>query len=732
MKRIKLLLALLLATAVLSQTSAARQTAPTQQQPPAQADDDEVIRISSDLVQTSVVVTDKNDRIVNDLKLDDFEVYENGKKQDLKFMEFVSVEGERRTEGSREGLGGRLPESARIERELTARDVRRVVAFVVDDLSISHNDMVTVRQTLGDFIDNKMQRGDLVAIIRTAGGKGLLEQLTSDKETLRRAVRQLRSIAAANPFASVAENSTGVSLADLIGSSGLGANAENIGDIGVESATSAVEESTRISRTLVSLSVTQNVVESLRDIPGRKSLVLLSGGLPGFGGAGGRNAISADGAPIMLPSGGGAGLGSYLNTVLKLLADDAVRAGVVINTMDPRGLNAARGVAGFEETPARSGLMGGDPNFARGGSEMDTLGYPLDGAAEHLSLRLLSDTTGGVAVVNTNDMKLGLDKVLARSRGYYVLAYSPAERFDNKFRKLDIKVKRDGLRLYKYSGYLAREEKPAAPRTKEQEIMAAARAPLARRDVDVTANLSMRMTPPKGAALDINLLIDPKTLGIEESGGKYPFSFDVVGFVIDERGKTRGGFSQTVSGALTPESYRKAEDTGLTYSTNTQLPPGYYQLRVVVREAAGGRLGTVSRYVEVPDLSKGRLALSSIFLHAVDLSGAAQPVPLAAVRQLSRKQDLRYSAIVYNAKLEAGKPRLLTQTIVSRDERIIYRSPERPATPRGNDPSQLVVVEQIGLGKLSPGHYLLTFMVTDALSDKKEPLTRSIDFTVVD
>jgi VWFA-related protein len=727
MQRIKLVLALLLATALLSLTSAARQTAAPQQ--PAQADEDEVIRISSELVQTSVVVTDKNDRIVNDLKLDDFEVYENGKKQDLKFMEFVSVEGERRTEGSREGLGGRLPESARIERELTARDVRRVVAFVVDDLSLSHNDMVTVRQTLLDFIDNKMQRGDLVTIIRTAGGKGLLEQLTSDKETLRRAVKQLRAISA-NPFARFPANSTGVSLADLIGSSGVGANAENIGDIGIESATSAVEESTRINRNLVSLAVTQNVVESLRDIPGRKSLVLLSGGLPDFG-SGGRNAISADGALIMMP-GGGAGLGSYLNTVLKLLADDAVRAGVVINTMDPRGLNAARGVAGFEETPARSGLMGGDPNFARGGSEMDTLGYPLDGAGEHLSLRLLSDATGGVAVVNTNDMKLGLDKVLARSRGYYVLAYAPAEKFDNKFRKLDIKVRRDGLRLYKYSGYLAREERPAAPRTKEQEIMAAARAPLARRDVDVTANLSMRMAPPRGAALGINLLIDPKTLGVEEAGGKYPFSFDVVGFVIDERGKTRGGFSQTVSGALTPEAYRKAEATGLTYSANTQLPPGYYQLRVVVREAAGGRLGTVSRYVEVPDLSKGRLALSSVFLHAVDLSGEAQPVPLTAVRQLSRNQDLRYSAIVYNAKLEAGKPRLLTQTIVSRDDRIIYRSPERPATPRGADPSQLVLVEQIGLGKLSPGHYLLTFVVTDALSDRKEPLTRSIDFTVVD
>jgi VWFA-related protein len=730
MKRIRPLFLLTL-LALLSLPAAAQQN--TTPQRPTQADEDEVVRISSELVQTSVVVTDKNDNLVKDLKLDDFEVYENGKRQDVKFMEFVSVEGERRTEGSRaegERAGALLPRNARIERELTARDVRRIIAFVVDDLTIPYNDMVTVRQVLSDFVDNKMQQGDLVAIIRTVGGKGMLEQLTSDKETLRRAIKELRSVSA-NPFANAGGNQAAATLQQMLNNSGIGTNTENFRDIGIESATSAVDESTRINRILIGLATAQNVIESLRDIPGRKSLVLMSGGLPGFG-VGGKSTISADGAPIMMPN-ASAGLGPYLNRVLKLLADAAVRSGVVINTIDPRGLNASPGVRGFQDTPAGSALLGGDSNFGHGGSELDMFGSPLDGADEHLSLRLLSDTTGGVSVTNTNDMKLGLDKILARSRGYYLLAYSPAEKFDNKFRKLDIKVKRDGVRLYKYSGYVAREEKKAgAPRTKEQEITAAASAPLARRDVDVTANLSMRLMPPKGAALDINLLIDPKTLGIEEASGKYPFAFDVVGFVIDERGKTRGGFSQTISGALTSEAYHKAEATGLTYSASTQLPPGYYQLRVVVRESGSGRLGTVSRYVEVPDISKGRLALSSIFLHAVDFGGSSQPVPLTAVRQLSRKQDLRYTAVVYNAKLEAGKPRLLMQTILSRDDRIIYRSPEQPATTRGSDPSQLALVEQVGLGKLSSGHYLLTLIVTDALSDKKEPLTRSIDFTIVD
>jgi VWFA-related protein len=724
-------LALFFAAAMLSAGAFARQTAAPRQTRQTQEGDDEVVRISSELVQTSVVVTDKSDRIVGDLKMSDFEVYENGKRQDVKFMEFVSVEGERRTEGSR--AGATRPESARIERELSARDVRRVVAFVVDDLTIPYNDMVTVRRVLGDFVDNQMQQGDLVAVVRTVGGKGLLEQLTSDKETLRRAVAQLKTITA-NPYANAGGNEAGAALQQLMEGTGVGSNAENLGDIGVESVTNAADESARINRFLIGLATAQKVVESLRDLPGRKSLVLMSGGLPGFGAGGSATANIGGGARMLMP-GVSAGLSGYLNTVLKLLADEAVRAGVVINTMDPRGLNAMPGMRGFQDTPAGSGLgITADSNFGRGGSELASFGNPLDGADQHLSLRLLSDTTGGVAVTNTNDMKAGLDKILARSRGYYVLAYSPAEKFDNKFRKLDIKVRRDGVRLYKYAGYLAREEKGAgAPRTKEQEMLDAARAPLARRDVDVTANLSMRMTPPNGAALAVNLLIDPKTLGVSESGGRYPFSFDVVGFVIDERGQTRGGFSQTVSGSLTPEQYRKAEGAGLTYTANTQLPPGYYQLRAVVREGVGGRLGTVARYVEVPDLSKGRLALSSIFLHAVDFGGASQPVPLTAVRQLSRKQDLRYTAVVYNAKLEAGKPRLLTQTVLSRDGRVIYRSPERPAEPRGGEASQFAVVEQLGLSKLSPGRYLLTFIVTDALADRKQPpLTRSIDFTVTD
>ncbi len=158
--------------------AAAILTAQTPQKP-AQEEADEVLRITTNLVQTDVVVTDKNDRPITDLKREDFEVYENGKKQDVKFMEFVSVDEGRRAEGDRPAS---LPAGAEIPRDLSAKEVKRVVAFVVDDLTIPFADLTTVRTLLRNFVDTEMREGDLVAIIRTVGGKGLLQQFTSDKQ----------------------------------------------------------------------------------------------------------------------------------------------------------------------------------------------------------------------------------------------------------------------------------------------------------------------------------------------------------------------------------------------------------------------------------------------------------------------------------------------------------------------------------------------------------------------
>jgi VWFA-related protein len=165
------------------------QTTP-QGQRPRETPADDVIRITTDLVQTDVVVADKNDEIIPDLKLSDFEVYDNGKKQDLQFMEFISVSDDSRSEGT--GVARIAPGiEAHVATDTTAADLRRVIGFVVDDVTIPSEDMSRVRELLLNFIDNQMRNGDLVAIVRTVGGRGLLEQFTADRQILKRAVNQL-------------------------------------------------------------------------------------------------------------------------------------------------------------------------------------------------------------------------------------------------------------------------------------------------------------------------------------------------------------------------------------------------------------------------------------------------------------------------------------------------------------------------------------------------------------
>ena len=390
--------------------------AQTPQNPSSQESQD-VIRITTNLVQTDVVVTDKNDQPVTDLKLGDFDVSDNGKKQELQFIEFVSLDAGRRTDG--------IDASARIApgidtsvaRDLSARDVRRVIAFVVDDVTIPTEDLSRVRQMLTDFVENKMQARDLVAIVRTFGGKGLLEQFTTDKQILRRAISTLapRSIP---PYLALTSNEQG----RVVTPPSPLADATATDTINSTSDVDAPSEGTnQVSKGILALSVSNIVIDSLREIPGRKSLVLISGGLPLFD-------LTRNGSLV-----------GDVTPLFRKLTDNATRSGVVINTLDARGLQTAGAVASFNVTPAKSALgggtfAGGDENASFGRS-VDSLRLGEQSLTEQLSLRALAGRTGGVSVVNSNNFNAGLERILNRSRAYYRLAFRPSEKFDTKFHK---------------------------------------------------------------------------------------------------------------------------------------------------------------------------------------------------------------------------------------------------------------------------------------------------------
>ena len=711
----------------------------TPQKPQQEIAPDDIIRITTSLVQTDVVIVDKDDHVIPDIKLDEIKVSDNGKRQDVKFLEFVTPEAAPRIEGKLSIAGNSVEGDA--ARNLTAGDLRRVFAFVVDDLTIPNEDIVNVRKLLTDFVDNKMGEGDLVAIVRVVGGSGLLQQFTSDKRILRTAIDritpQLTAYSAFNNLTS--EEVIRQELANI--TSGVLSAENNIRSVdSINAANASLDGSnegvTRGLRVLSTLVTASELTNAMKTLPGRKSLILLSGGLPLAETTQSQQMIGDQlgAAPVSITE-----TRSYIagvTDVLRQIIDRATRAGVVINTLDVRGMQSTRGVSRFTDpgNEATSSLGGGGtmgqgraPNMGM----FDNLS--MDTLTGRQGLATLSLATGGVSVINTNNFKTGLDRILARS-SYYMLAYTPTEAFDNKFHKLEIKVTRPGAHVYARQGYVATADTPrSANETREAAIVRAAMSPLAKRDVDLAARLQYRFLPDARAQVDINLLVNANQLTFKQDADKnYSANFDIVGFMMNNLGKTEGGFSQTVTAKLSESDYKRALTTGLSYTAHADLPSGTYQLRGVVRDSETGKLGSVSQYLEVPDLTKKRLTASSIFLFGVNTQPGSKPEAMTALRQLPRTQDLRYAIVVYNAKIADGKSQLRSQTFISRDGKIVYQEPEAPITSavEGN---QVVKVGQLGLQKAHPGHYILTIVITDPQADKQSrTIIRNVDFMLTE
>ena len=145
--------------------------------------DDEVVRITANLVQIDAVVTDRKGQQITNLTDQDFEILEDGHAQKITNLSYVSI-GSPTAAPTRPAAGAK-DTGAKYEGvppvHLRPEQVHRTIALVVDDLGLSLQSMVYVRQALKKFVDEQMQPGDMAAIIRTRAGTAALQQFTGDK-----------------------------------------------------------------------------------------------------------------------------------------------------------------------------------------------------------------------------------------------------------------------------------------------------------------------------------------------------------------------------------------------------------------------------------------------------------------------------------------------------------------------------------------------------------------------
>jgi VWFA-related protein len=699
---------------------------------PTPIEENEVVVISSNLIQIDAAVTDKNGKPVADLKAEDFEIYENGEKQEITAFSFVSVASPNTaTENKENAKSDRLKNSNAPPVppvRLRPEQVRRTIALVVDDLGLSFESTAYVRGALKKFVDEQMQPNDLIAIIRTGGGIGALQSFTSDKRQLYAAIEKVRwnpsgraGIAAFAPI----EQTFDEMVEQAKGESGGEDDAEEKMTKRNSSVAGDVETLRQDVFAVGTLGALNFIVKGMNQLPGRKSVVLFSDGFRIF------NRLSDGGSDQNL---------RILNA-LRRLTDLANRASVVVNTVDARGLQTL----GLTAADNPSGLTG-DQIEQRLTDRRNELFDTQEG------LNYLAQQTGGRAFRNNNDISGAIEKVLDDQKSYYLLGYQPdGETFDPKTRrynKLVVKLKRPDLRVRYRSGFFGineSEERAATMNTSRiQQLYSALSSPFASGEIELRMISLFGNTHQQGSFMRSMIHVKGDDLKfVAEKDGWHRATFDILAITFGDNGSVIGQVNRTENIRARTEALEDIKKYGFVYNLLVETKkPGAYQLRVALRDAETARTGSANQFVEVPNLQKKRLALSGIILDNFKLQGERETEnELDSQTDTSRRRfqtgtGLSFAFVVYNAKpnpASNNQPNLFLQYKLFRDGKEIFASKESVIEINGQtDFARIAASRALSLAKnMQPGEYVLQITIKDAAAkDKRNTATQWIDFEI--
>lgn len=672
---------------------------------PAQ-DQDDVVKITTNLVQIDAVVT-KDGKAVRDLKAEDFEIYEDGKKQTITSFAYISnlpnVPSSAPPPATAKGGPG-VPPAGPIQRDVP----RRTVAIVIDDLGLSAESMSQVRRQVRKFVAEELQPNDLLAIIRTGGEMGALQQFTNDKRLLNRAVDLLRW----NPCSRVGL-STLPREEDSRGGGCFGTN---------------------IPQTLRAM---RFILDAMGRLPGRKSMIVMSDDIPLRA-----TERGTEGAEQVLVGGDVRNYGDWLRRI----AETAIRSSVVIYSVDTQGLQVT-GIRASDAVTSSTILANGggvgsvSERSARLGSLSAARSRMLIDRSEG-SLRI-AQQTGGFQVRNSNGFQL--DRIFEDQGGYYLLGYRPTEgTFNRQFHQIKAKVKRSGMTVRTRAGFYGVTEEEAnsgRPVIKDSTNLALL-SPFGAQDLEIDLSSFFLYGKNEGSFIRSFIYLNPANLSFTSVNGRRETGLEMHGVVFGDNGAVIDRVKRDIVLSMGEAEYQQAMRDGLGDAVRLRfdLPakkPGSYQVRIAVRDQTSTKIGAAGQFVAVPDLNDKRLALSGIVLRGGN-QATAQAVLMATppARRFVVNSDLYFAFVIYNATLNQAThlPILTVETKLFRDGKSVGLSSESPIDVTNQaDLSRLFMNGVIRLNPdLEPGDYYLQVVITDkAANAKQPPITQWVDFQVV-
>lgn len=678
------------------------QKKPTPTPTPRPAEEEDVVRVSTELVQTDVMVFDKEGKFVSGLKPEQFELLVQDKPQPIAFFESIVTGGRAEGAALRSAGGKQTAQPAAVDSGES--NPGRTVLFFVNDLHLDPNSLSRTHKLLNNFIDHMLGPNDQVAITSASGQIGFLQQLTNNPIVLRAAADRLKMVPGATPdtqqpyispyAAYVIQEQHDRQLFQYFVDQTIKMNNMSLQDGPI--AASMVEQRVRTILVLTdavvknSLSSLVSLMRSTAKLPGRKLVFFISDGfVPNF-------------------------TGSDFTAMMDRATGAANRSSVVIYTIDARGLTTdpmfdASSGGNFDPSGMVASHLSGERNFMQEG------------------LNALAADTGGRALLNSNDLEGGVARALDETSRYYLLAWRPendAQRASN-FSKIKVRIAdRPDLKVQLRRGYLGgppeKSKAVAAQPTSVETTDVLGVTESSSEELRAAVALGYKKTSGANMQLTTTAQVSAQSLG--DSGGG-TIVVNVLGAVFDSNGKGVGSFRQRVEVTRTRAN---APPVYTNVNHQVDLPPGLYQVRVIAAERGTNHLTGVMDWIEIPKLKEGTFSISSLFVGEITEAGGPAQIGVNAGRRFARSSRLRFTTYIYNA---ATPPQLGAQIKILHGKQAVLAPPEFTiSTDKASNLTNIPYAGEFPLSSLPPGNYILELTVTDRT--RKASATQQLPITV--
>lgn len=653
------------------------------------------------LVEVDAVVTDDQGRVLRNLRIDEFQVLEDGTPQTIDRVAFVEIPVAR----ERRAAPGATGPPADVRTNQQGFDGRLYV-LLLDDVHTALSRTDRVKAAARRFVEAHLAPGDVAAVVHLAGPPGAGQGFTSSGPLL---------LASVERFSGKALRSEALNLIDEYNEQmQLTAGAMRGGSLPSAEQVRDPDEPARADRARVVFDQIARVAQQVAPVRGRrKALVWFGEGL----------------AYDMFDATGRRQASLVLESARRAVAA-AGQANLAVYGVDVRGLQGVgQEVMQLSSPP--------DPSTG-----FDAARLARELARSQDNLRQISSDAGGFAIVNTEEFATAFDRVVEENSAYYLLGYYPRNaKADGAYRSLEVRVARPGARVRARRGYTLSRGPAAAALPGAAAVPAALRDVLAGPLQRPGLAMAVHAAPFLGAGGKTSLLVTVEyaAAAFAARGDATAGSDDLQALVVatDAEGRVQASDHASVDLRVSPETARAMAVLGFRTHTRLELAPGRYQLRVGGLLTATGLAGSVYRDIEVPDFSGTPLRMSGLALTCVvaaytptaradERLRGVLPAPPTTMRDFRNDDRLGVFAEVYDRGDVPRGDVAFSAIVRGIDGREALR---RRELLTGDDLARARgrYTTQVPLGDLAPGDYVLRL---EAAPASGEPVGQEAAFRV--